>query len=143
MPQIRLTLTCHLQQAPRCPMCRQPLQNNAWRPVLRIAYCAICAHDVNTGLHIETERMWPTLTTHGHTSTAAGLDFYTPHFTRDVKCAAHLVGKWLQERGALPPRAYEPQRTEPTTLTRDPAKHVPFNAKDWDGADIGEQRDQT
>lgn len=93
-------------------------------------------HGHNDGLQHRTEVEWETLTTHGHTTRDNHINFFTPHVSAGNRMAAHLIGRWLHERGHVPLPANTPQPAASPHTNHD-------HATNWDGHDLGEQRDQT
>lgn len=71
-----------------------------------VCYCATCAHNANTGLHIETERFMNVLIHAGQISTDQGLHFYTPNTV--TRLCAHLLAKWMIQRDARLAAEYAP-----------------------------------
>lgn len=71
----------------------------------------------------------PTLIHHGHVCSDAGMSFYVPKLSKGTRMAAHLLATWIRDRERP---NYQPPRTI-----------VDPRAREWDGQDVGEERDQT
>ena len=112
-----------------CPICTDPLRSECLTFIDSIAYCSACAHHAHIGLHLATARALRDLVNAGCILTTHNLNFYSPLTRR--RLAAHLYvgtvcGSNVNQSGSTP-------RT-----------NVPgFDPAQWDGTDIGEERDQT
>ena len=106
-----------LSTHPKCPICLCELRSNCFKVREGTAYCATCWHDVNAVLHIALSQVEDILIRHGHMAQDAGINFYCPRLSRDSRMAAHLVAKWLKERGFVPFDTVQP----PTAAAADAA----------------------
>lgn len=94
-----------------------------------LAYCSACGCHANEGLIFATTKALPTLNLLNTLATSHGITFYAPLI--NTRVAAHLYAMTQSNRDLCQSGST-------------PRTHVPgFEPSEWDGSDVGEQRDQT
>ena len=94
-----------------------------------MAYCCACGSHANVGLTHATTKAVPYLTQINCIITSHGIDFYAPLIRSRLAAHLYALEQWQRANGQ--------SGSMPRTAL---AGNIP---NEWDGTDIGEERDQT